>query len=533
MKRQLLNVLILCFVISGSLFSNNNSEVAQESKDSNYQVREGCEKPMEISVGWWGIDALLVENDKLREKLEAEFNIEIKGRNTTWSDWQEKYRLWAVSGELPDIFANDILNSPDYFKWIEQGIIEPLPQDLSKYPNIQKIMNIEEIKTLKQPDGNYYIIPRIKQYEDDKTTMARGMFVRKDWMEELGFDNPENFEQFLNMTHAFTYNDPDGNGADDTVGITVHNKWYLPTLFLPTCPNTLNDSWVKEDGKWVPSWTTDNFIQGLEEIHTLYQEGILDPDLALLKGYEGREKFAAGKAGIYLAQTTPGYVKDLRVSWETYSDKSFEDSVAILHVWPSSDGTQYRHTEKSFWSSTYFRGGIEEEKMERVLMLYDYLLSDEGVKLLTYGIEGDDYYIDGDEVVLTWENDAEGNLITLNNKYKSIGVFGGLPSWFEFTWYEDNPLNRLTFTEKGLKMSLDSYDWKMNNAKAIPTNYNIDLMVTPAKSKIALEVDQLIKVILDNNNPEDGWNKVLEEYEEKGLSLAIAEVNEKALELGY
>lgn len=532
MKQRILNVLFVYFVVTSSLIANSNSEEPQGQKQQ-YTIRQGCEKPLEISIGWWGIDALLVENDALREKIEGEFNITIKGRNTTWSDWQEKYRLWAVSGELPDIFANDIVNTTDYFKWIEQGIIEPLPEDLSNYPNIQKIMNIEEVKALRQPDGKQYIIPRIKQYEDDKTTMARGLFVRKDWMKKMGFSNPKSFEEFLNMTSAFTFKDPDGNGADDTVGITVHNKWYLPTLFLPTSPNTLNDSWVKKDGKWIPSWTTDGFYKGLEQLHTLYQEGILDPDLSILKGYEGREKFAAGKAGIYIAQTTPGYVKDLRTSWETYTDKPFEEAVAILHVWPSEDGIQYRHTEKSFWSSTYFRGGLEKDKMERVLKLYDYLLSDEGVQLVTYGIENEDYIISNGDITLTWEEDADGNLIDLMNKYKSLGIFAGIPAWYEFTWYKDTPINRLTFTEEGLKMSLESYKWKMENAVAIPTNYKIDLMVTPAKSKIALEVDQLIKVILDENDPVNGWNDVLKEYEEKGLSQAIIEVNQKAVETGY
>jgi len=531
-KKVMLQMMVFCLTAI-SLFATGQDEEQAGSGSSIYQVREGCEEPLEISMGWWGIDTFLVENDQLREKIEGEFNIKIKGQNFTWSDWQEKCRLWAVSGELPDVFANSIVNTPDYFKWIDQGIIEPLPRDLSEYPNIDRVMKIEEIKALTQPDGNRYIIPRIKQYEDDQTTMARGMFVRKDWMEKLNFENPGSFEEFYAMTRAFVEDDPDGNGMDDTVGITTHNKHYLPTLFLSTCPNALNDSWVKRDGQWIPSWTTPEFNEGLTQVHKLFHDGILDPDMAILKGMEGREKFASGKVGVYLAQTTPGNAKQLKLSWEKYNDTPFEDSIGILHVWPSKDGVQYRHTEKSFWSSTYFRGGLEEEKMERILMLYDYLLSEEGVKLLTYGIEGEDYVQDGDQITLTWEKDADGNTIDLLNKYKSLGIFQGMPSWYEFTWYEDNPINRLNFTEEALKMSLDSFNWKMENAEAIPTNYLIDLMVTPAKTKIVFNSDSLIRVVLSPEDPILGWEKVIDDFRAKGLNQAIYEVNEKAQLLGY
>lgn len=528
-KKFLLSIITICLSV-GSLFANGQKEVA--GNESSYTVREGCEKPMEISIGWWGIDSNLVENDALREKIEGEFNIKIVGRNTTWSDWQEKYRLWAISGELPDIFANDIVNTPDFFKWISQGIIEPLPNDLSAYPNIERIMEIEEISALRQPDGKHYIIPRIKQYEDDKTTMARGMFVRKDWMEKLGLSQPETYKEFYELTKAFVQEDLDGNGVNDTVGITIHNKWYISTLFLPTSPNTLNESWVKHNGQWIPPWTAPEFNNGLEQIHELFQDGILDPDFAILKGYEGREKFASGKAGIYLSQTTPGFAKDLKTQWETYNDIPFGDAVGILHVWPNKDGVQYRHTEKSFWSSTYFRGGLGMDKMERILKLYDYLLSDEGIDLLTYGIENEDYKVENNKKVLTWGTDADGNIIDIAEKYKSKGIFAGIPAWYEFTWYEDNLLNRLTFSEEGLKMSLDSYNWKMKNAVAIPTNYDIDLMVTPAKSKVKFDLDSLIRIILSEDDPVAGWKQVIKESEVKGLSQAILEVNEKAAQLG-
>lgn len=502
-------------------------------RNNSYKIRKGCENHLEISIGWWGIDSYLADNDKLREKIEGEFNISIVGRNVNWNNWHEKYKYWAEAGKLPDVFGHNIVNTPLYLKWISQGIIEPIPEDLNQYPNVERIMNINEVKVLRQKDGKHYLIPRLKQYEDYKTALARGMYVRKDWMKEHGFNRPESYDEFYRMLNFFVNEDPDGNNIDDTVGITLRNKQYLMTLFLPSSPNTVNESWVKEDNRWIPGWTSKDFLIGLKQVHQLYQDGLLDPEMSVLRDLEGQEKFAFGKAGVYIAQITPHSTASLKKSWEKYNNKPFEEAVGILHIWPNKNGVEYRFNEKPFWSSTYFKGGISREKMDRILKLYNYLLSEEGIDLLLYGIEGEDYIYKDGQKILTWEKDSAGNLINLSTKYKSLGLFLGLPSWYEFTAYENNKVNRLTFSEEGLKMSLENLNWIMNNTIPAPRNYNIDLLVEANKDSTKLQIDSLVKVILKGSDPIDGWKDVLKSHEKRGLSEAIDEVNVIAGGLDY
>ena len=42
--------------------------------------------------------------------------------------------------------------------------------------------------------------------------------IRQDWLDNLGLDMPETFEEFKEVMRAFTEDDPDGNGVDDTYG---------------------------------------------------------------------------------------------------------------------------------------------------------------------------------------------------------------------------------------------------------------------------------------------------------------------------
>ena len=45
------------------------------------------------------------------------------------------------------------------------------------------------------------------------------MIARRDWMDKLGIESVTNLEEFEAMLEAFTRQDPDGNGVDDTYGI--------------------------------------------------------------------------------------------------------------------------------------------------------------------------------------------------------------------------------------------------------------------------------------------------------------------------
>lgn len=44
--------------------------------------------------------------------------------------------------------------------------------------------------------------------------------IRQDWLENLGLEMPTSLDELYDVLYAFTYNDPDGNGVDDTYGIT-------------------------------------------------------------------------------------------------------------------------------------------------------------------------------------------------------------------------------------------------------------------------------------------------------------------------
>lgn len=70
-------------------------------------------------------------------------------------------------------------------------------------------------------DGRLYGLPLERGLSRDALT------YRYDWLQNLGLEEPKTVEDLVNMFLAFTNDDPDGNGEDDTYG----------TVTSPAVPN--------------------------------------------------------------------------------------------------------------------------------------------------------------------------------------------------------------------------------------------------------------------------------------------------------
>ena len=290
---------------------NAAGDVAGESKDGAATADPFAE-PMDISVSTFNIGKAFPDrqSDEFLKLMEEKFNVTFVDKVISYSDYKEKFQLWSASGELPDVFSHDIINSETYFSWIKQGIIRSLPADLNAYPNVRRVMESEESKAL-SVDGGYYMIPRQTYQTHDQWAMERSLVVRKDWMEKLGIPDPVTYEDYLNMLRAFAQNDPDGNGADDTVGLTFRSTAMILPVASGTFPNMMNASWVKENGRYIPYYASERMNEAVAQLRELYSQGAIDPDFAVMKTNDGIDKFGQGKVGAISIQGTPNALKNL------------------------------------------------------------------------------------------------------------------------------------------------------------------------------------------------------------------------------
>ena len=194
-------------------------------------------KPVELNISWMdiknGFDDPGAKNDTIFNDVQKKFNITVNPVQITWNDWQDKAKVWAASGQLPDIFPNAIaVDNPSlYASWAKQGVIKALPDDLSKYPNIAKIMKLPSVQPLKV-DGKFYMIPRMTFNDSSDWSLARPILYRKDWAAQAGFTSePKSFDELVAMIKAVQKQHP------GIAGIAIQNKDFLKRYFFQASLN--------------------------------------------------------------------------------------------------------------------------------------------------------------------------------------------------------------------------------------------------------------------------------------------------------
>lgn len=203
------------------------------------------------------------------------------------------------SGDPPDLIHTD---DPTWIaKYAEMGLLLPLDELLRD--GGQQLLSLfpEEAWKASTFHGRIYAIPSLREVYGDEVMMAR-----KDWLDALGLDPPETLAQYERVMYAFTYEDPDRNGKNDTWGLTI-----MPQSLARTAPffgafgvprgGDQIMQWKKQDTELVYSGILPETKRALEFLAKLYADGVLDRDFILNKPASFYDKIVNGQVGLFSA----------------------------------------------------------------------------------------------------------------------------------------------------------------------------------------------------------------------------------------
>lgn len=221
--------------------------------------------------------------------------------------YYERLGVTVASGDLPDVFSVDKVTLTQL---VEADLIEDMTEVYEKYAT-------DLLKSIIDLDGNGYAW---KQATFDGRLMAlpersasfsgKMIHIRKDWLDNLGLQPPKTMDDLLEISRAFTYDDPDGNGVDDTFGLGISNDlagWNLDVSGFINGYGGMLRGWVKgDDGKLVYSSTLPAVRNALHKLQELYLDGQIDPEFGVKNIAAVTEDGVAGKYGIaFGSQSTP------------------------------------------------------------------------------------------------------------------------------------------------------------------------------------------------------------------------------------
>lgn len=267
------------------------------------------------------------ENDIVHE-LEARLGIDLKITLVPGSDLNTKLNTMLAAGEEPDIYNCD---ATTLLELLEAGRIANLEPYLAEYAPDMLASYGDNLHAAPANKEGFYAVFK------NNNGIIKNFVFRKDWLAKVGMEVPTTTEELYNVLYAFTYNDPDGNGVNDTYGIAssieamatfecLFTTFGIPISTEKAC------SILLEDGTVTTALKHPAFLEAITFLNKLYKDGVMDPDFATLTQMQVFERLWNSKIGAISFQANgvtnnwyPG-----RYTWEVPADPS--EQFAFAHV---------------------------------------------------------------------------------------------------------------------------------------------------------------------------------------------------------
>ena len=331
-------------------------------------------------------------NDRIKNYVQDKFNCEIEIQPFGGGEW-DKVDMMLASGEYPDLFK--MLNETTMVQAYEDGVLynfdDALDVDGDKYPALKEYLDrARNAINLSVYDGDFYYVPT------DTGVYQHGLWVRMDWLDELGLSIPETYDDLYNVLKTIKEENPGGNVQ---AGISMPGNWWLGHIYTGFVGSS---DYVVQDGKVYHRQTVDGIREAYEYLHKLYSEGLLDQELFVgLDDQTVAEKFGSGKIAFMLGNCYSDWLPRIIPPIETNSP---EAEVDIINL-PAGPAGAHQLSGNPYFIMTAISKNCEHP--DRAMAVLDFLLSDEGRSLVKNGIEGVHY-----------TTDASGNIIRNEEEYQ-------------------------------------------------------------------------------------------------------------------
>ena len=369
------------------------------------------------------LDAEKTGNTERDAWFNEKFNVSWEFIPVTWGDWTEKVRAWVAADDMPDILWWDMkINHTAEFKtWAKAGAFREIPADMTAWPNLaERRERLRSDDMMLSVDGKLYGWPSSRENPEWLQNAYYPMFAyRRDWAKAVGMykeGDTYTWDEAKAMIKAVQEQDPGNNGAGATIGITCET-WCLPGVFMEVLGYAEDrNGYVKDaDGNYVPYFTTDAYRNELKFVTELFQDGYIWKDQIVDSGSDGANNFFAGKAFMHLGNNSPSWFSGTAyLKMVDTGIVSATDDVAPMIIYSPVDNKSFWLTEtEDYWTVSHITHSVDDEKMYRILDMWDWLASEEGRIFNVAGLEGKDYEVNADGTyTILWDKNPDGSYIS-------------------------------------------------------------------------------------------------------------------------
>lgn len=390
-KRNLLAILSISLVIS--MFTGCNTKKVEQVDKQNTSNVSGSEDDMNQHYKYtimqgkqFDVVAGNSVEQFLNEKFNATFEFMLVPRGQNNADYNSKLNLLIASGDIPDLIQ--LTNLEIEKRMVDQGLLIPLDELVEKYGGEMKKIRPAETWEPFKFNGKLYSVPN--QFNN----VTAIPIIRKDWLDKLGLAMPKTIEEYENVIKAFTEKDPDGNGKNDTYGISGSNQPAIESFSQAFAyEGVATDGWTIKDGALVYTPTLPEVKSALKRINTWFRNGWVDPQFPIYTRDKFEEVIGQGKFGSYtydLQRLDPAFDIGLKTLYGKDKNAKFIGYEPVM----SKGGKQliFRGDTRS----TGYTMAISNKTKNpaRLMKLMNYAASEEGYLKIRYGEKDVNYTLD-------------------------------------------------------------------------------------------------------------------------------------------
>jgi putative aldouronate transport system substrate-binding protein len=321
-----------------------------------------------------------IENNRWTKWLNEQGPANVKFVAIPRSEAKAKLNVLFASGSAPDLifeYSPAIMDT----MYLQKQLL-PLDDLIEKHSTVYKNL-IKEYPALKKagtkPDGKVYAAGRLAE-----VTPIHGLLIRNDWLKKLNLAVPKTVDELLVVAQAFKDKDPDGNGKNDTYGISMSQKSddVIKSFFNAYGPFP-NLPLVVKDGKVVIAW--ENQKMAVDYQKKIFEMGLVDKDFLNDKnGAKAKQDFLTSKLGIYPLQVGDYYgfaMGDL-----TTLKKNDPNAEIIPMAYPESPAGSYNPAFTNPVQVTAYVN-VAAKSPEAVMQYIDFASKPETTRQLNVGFE--------------------------------------------------------------------------------------------------------------------------------------------------
>lgn len=419
------------------------------------------------------------------------------------SAYNEKLNTLIASKDLPQITTIREVKGSGFVNAARSGMFWDVAPYIDRFPNLSQI-DPTILKNV-QIDGQQFLIPKVRD------VAREGGLIRQDWLDNLGLQMPTTLDELHDILYAFTYNDPDQNGVDDTYGFSLkYNALPRFSTLLSIYMGGPNTWGIDEEGNVVPEFYFDTYTESLTWFRQAYSEKLFNQDFPICK--DEMQNFTSGAAGMLFLgnlEDAATRVTDLNAVFPDASTDIFQllknDPDEPYHI------TGYQgYTGGLAFSKTSVK---TEEELLSLLSFLDKLGDPEMADGMNWGIEGESYTVKDGGVEQTKEQSE-----IYGRKYNDIRQITPF-----YTTQHLKANNQPELNQKIVQLMNENAQYAVHNVVLpyisdtnIETGGDLDTQIADAKIKYVIgELDL------------DGWKAAIEDWKAAGGDQIIKEYTEQ------